>query len=164
MRGSRWKRKRPARASMKTVHPEECSSDPAVSSEPLRAQLLQACRVLRVTNGTEGFVAGGSFEQRSTTSSTEYTLSRLSLAFAEIIRTQKLLVDSGQEASAELRDALSEYQQLLQEFKSNFPQIRGWLLAERTRLASRRSHSSAVESWVRASQQTRAFAVKTKPG
>jgi hypothetical protein len=50
--------------------------------------------------------------------------------------------------------ALSHYKSLLRQFKEDLPRLHGWLLAERARLATRRSHSASVESWVRASRET----------
>jgi hypothetical protein len=57
--------------------------------------------------------------------------------------------------SAEMQSAFAEYRLLLREFKSRLPQLQGWLLAERARLAQRGAHSAAVEDWMQAHGQTR---------
>ncbi|HEX3741839.1 MAG TPA: hypothetical protein VHV29_19225 [Terriglobales bacterium] len=92
-------------------------------------------------------------------SSLPISLSALTMAFAEVARTQKVL-QAGTIALPEVAAALIEYQQLLREFKSNLPRFQGWLLAERARLAMRGAHSTAVESWVKTDRQTR----KSSPG
>lgn len=79
----------------------------------------------------------------------------LTAAFTRVAQIESALANSGAEISPEIARALSNYKSLLRRFQEDLPRIHGWLLAERARLAARRSHSASVESWVRATQQTR---------
>lgn len=76
-------------------------------------------------------------------------------AFTEVMRTSELLASPGAVQHLERSEALAEYQLLLREFKARLPQLQGWLLTERARIANRRSHSAAVQSWIETNQQTR---------
>jgi hypothetical protein len=83
-------------------------------------------------------------------------VSDLVTAFAAIADVQKVLVVRAESSGlAEVAEALHEYRRLLKEFRANLPCIQGWLLAERAKLESRRSHCAAVESWLRTGRQTR---------
>jgi hypothetical protein len=79
----------------------------------------------------------------------------LTAAFTEIVRMQETLTNEHSGVSGEFAAALSNYRHLLKQFKAELPRIHGWLLAERERLRSKRSHSEAVENWVRTTRQTR---------
>ncbi|HZR64519.1 MAG TPA: hypothetical protein VFA85_05180 [Terriglobales bacterium] len=82
-------------------------------------------------------------------------LADLRVAFAEVMRTGKLLTAYHVRDHCALPAAFDEYQRLLRQFRSKLPQFQGWLLTERARLANRRSHSAAVESWIQTNRQTR---------
>jgi hypothetical protein len=82
-------------------------------------------------------------------------VSDLVTTFAAIAHMQNILARAESSGSAEVAEALHEYRRLLKEFRANLPRIQGWLLAERAKLASRRSHCAAVESWLRTGRQTR---------
>jgi glyceraldehyde-3-phosphate dehydrogenase/erythrose-4-phosphate dehydrogenase len=79
----------------------------------------------------------------------------LSTAFREVAKIREVLPHAESDNSTEVAAALKEYKYLLQQFRADLPRIQGWLLAERARLAGRRSHSTTVESWMRATRQTR---------
>ncbi|HKW15929.1 MAG TPA: hypothetical protein VJO35_00325 [Terriglobales bacterium] len=80
---------------------------------------------------------------------------QVATAFAAIASIKNIPVQAAADGNTGTTAALLEYQRLLKDFKAELPHIRGWLLAERARLVSRRSHSTAVESWLRATRQTR---------
>jgi hypothetical protein len=81
-------------------------------------------------------------------------LTQLTRAFAEVQGTRTLL-ESSSPKGQEFATALAGYQLLLRQFKAELPRLHGWLLAERGRLAGRRSHSSGVENWLESNRQTR---------
>jgi hypothetical protein len=147
---------------MRRVDRDEACCGSLITCEAVIAQLSHACLVLRIAIDWEERVTSAHSDQKSKTSSPEITLSQLSVAFEEVARMRKLLEPSRPHACPELIVTLSEYQQILRQFKLNLPRLRGWLLAERERLARRRSHSSSVESWIRASQQIRGCDVRRK--
>jgi hypothetical protein len=70
------------------------------------------------------------------------------------LRTKRLSGDekSQQEVSAE---AMSRYRAMLTQWANQLPRIYGWLLTERSRLASRRVHTQAVETWMKMDRETR---------
>ena len=113
------------------------------------AQLSTAAAALRSV-----LYGSGAVSRPTADTSLPISLSALTVAFTEIAQAQKIL-QNGNIRVPEVAAALAEYQHLLGEFKSNLPRFQGWLLAERARLASRRSHSAAVESWSQTNRQTR---------
>jgi hypothetical protein len=83
------------------------------------------------------------------------TMRDLAAAFSEITRMKEILANEASEVSSEFAAALSHYKCLLNQFKAELPRVQGWLLAERARLASKRSHSEAVGNWARTTRQIR---------
>ncbi len=119
----------------------------APSSQAI-TQLSTAAAALRSVLYGRGTVSGATAD-----ASLPITLSALTLAFTEVTRTQRVLA-TGNTTLPEVAAAVTEYQQLLREFKSNLPRFQGWLLAERARLAMRGAHSTLVESWAKTNRQT----------
>lgn len=102
-----------------------------------------------------GYTEPSTAESHSAISISRVNIREVEAVFAEVVRARTILTHVKFEHSPDIRAMLSEYQQLLQLFKNELPRLRGWLLAERARLAGRCAHSTAVGSWISANQQTR---------
>ena len=136
---------------MKTVG--KPAARPPHGGDELLTQLSQAIAAVRqvASRGSPP----SHFSSRSECDLPTVSLRDLAAAFAKVAQLQSALEDSEPEISPEIAPALSHYKSLLSQFKEDLPRIQGWLLAERARLATRRSHAASVERWVRAAQQTR---------
>lgn len=136
---------------MKTVG--KAAAGPVHGDDELLTPLLQAIVAVRQVVSRTSLPSHGS--NRCECDLLPVNLRDLAAAFAEVAQLQSTLPNSGAEISPEIVPTLSHYKSLLSQFKEDMPRIHGWLLAERARLATRRSHSASVERWVRAAQQTR---------
>jgi hypothetical protein len=126
------------------------------SNEEISAQLSKTIAAMRrVLPEDEPGVSKASGHSKSKNFQPTISASDLRLAFAELTRARKILGDAKRNVSPKITTLVADYLGVLRRFKKNLPQIQGWLLAERARLAGKRSHSAAVESWLRANQQTR---------
>jgi len=76
-------------------------------------------------------------------------------ALSKIMQARALLERVLRDPTPALAHAVTEYRAALAELKSHLPRFEGWLLAERGRLAVRRSHAVSVTSWIEANGQTR---------
>ena len=122
----------------------------------LATQIATASAALqRVLSDGEPVLSPPSLDDRTAERcSSPMHLECLTRAFVEVERMRKLLESSAID-QPQLAASLSNYQVLLKQFKSELPRIRGWLLAERARLASRQTHSVGVENWLEMTRQTR---------
>jgi hypothetical protein len=117
------------------------------SAQEIIAKISRAAAVLRQVIPGESSESGR--HERS------ISLSNLNAAFGEVVRIQESVARAESDPSPDVVISLAEYRRLLRIFKANLARIYGWLLTERARLVSRRSHSSAVENWARTNRQTR---------
>jgi hypothetical protein len=76
-------------------------------------------------------------------------------AFSQVIDLSGRTTNCAADDNAALVAARSEYRAALREWHEQLPRLRGWLLAEKTRLATRRAHETGVRAWFRAQGQTR---------
>ncbi|HZQ17379.1 MAG TPA: hypothetical protein VFA90_01560 [Terriglobales bacterium] len=129
------------------------AAEPAQVADELFRQISQAIAALRQVVPQVSMAHNSSSPTKCDVPAV--SLHDLAAAFARIVQMGNILSNTHSDVSAEIARALSHYKRLLWQFKVNLPRIQGWLLAERARLAARRSHSASVESWVRATQQTR---------
>lgn len=135
---------------MKTA--EKPAAQPAPLGDEFFRQISKAIAALRQVVPQDCLTYDGSSFRKCDVPAVN--LRDLAAAFAGIAQMGNISSNTP-EVSAEIARALSHYKHLLGQFKANLPRMQGWLLAERARLAARRSHSASVESWVRATQQTR---------
>lgn len=126
------------------------AKEPRHSADEIIAITSQASAALRRTLPGADVTAAESDPTLRTISTAE-----LRAAFREITRIRGIIPLAPSEGSPEIAAAVKEYQRLLARFRAELPRIHGWLLAERARLANRRSHSAAVASWMRTRRQTR---------
>lgn len=82
-------------------------------------------------------------------------------AFIEVRRVTELRTSAltanrpAAQTGATLTRCLTEYRAALKDWDRHLPRLHGWLLAERSRLSSRRIHAGSVQSWVETARQTR---------
>lgn len=139
---------------MKQILPRVQCSEPKERLEEVTAQVAKASAALRLLlrdNPESDEVRSEAESMRKPSLSTQ----NIRHAFAEVTRTGELLRAHQPFEELKTSAAFAEYQRLLREFKSRLPQLQGWLLTERARLASRRSHSAAVQGWIETHRQTR---------
>ena len=116
-------------------------------------QLSKAMYALRRILSQETTPAGASNQNKG--APPPFSVKDLTVAFGQIAQIQEALADAHCEISPDFGVEFSEYKHLLKRFKAELPRLHGWLLAERARLRCKRSHSEAVENWVRTTRQTR---------
>jgi hypothetical protein len=94
---------------------------------------------------------------------TRLALDAVFAAFAEVRRVTELRI-AGQTAhvptapaEATLNRTLADYRSALVDWNRHLPRLHGWLLAERTRLSSRRAHAGSVQTWIETDRQTRSL-------
>jgi hypothetical protein len=76
-------------------------------------------------------------------------------AFSQVIDLSGRAAKRAADDSAAVVAARGEYRTALREWNEQLPRLRGWLLAEKTRLEARRAHETGVRAWFGAQRQTR---------
>lgn len=79
----------------------------------------------------------------------------LRAAFAEIGRMCEFTRQLPDDVPASDKGAAADYRDSLAQFRLQLPQIQGWLMVDRSRLAGRHTHSTSVSEWIDANRQTR---------
>lgn len=133
---------------------EECNGRSLCSHDQIISQLAKVSKAIREVLPDTMRAQAGLNSEHDMDNDGPLNASRLGNAFEEILGTRSL-IENYKFNTPELAKALSDYQDLLRKFKSQLPRFQGWLLAERARLSTRRSHSAAVENWVETHRQTR---------
>jgi hypothetical protein len=126
-----------------------------ISPQAIEEQFRNASMILRQALGSWQMMTTVSPMQVGGATNQLDTLRDLRMAFAEITRMCVFLRSRQSDESARGGGNAAQYCELLAKFRLQLPRIQGWLMVERSRLASRHTHSASVRDWIETTRQTR---------